>query len=163
MTAGGMELRHQVEPGDLGMIVHLHGVIYAREHGLDTSFEPYVARPLSDFVLAGPGAGRLWIAGEGRRMIGSIALATISGEEGQLRWFLLAPEARGMGHGRRMLETAIEYGRDAGLARIFLWTLADLGPAIRLYRRFGFQDTEQVRHRIWGGERTEVRMQLELL
>ena len=65
-------IRYELRPGDLGMVVHLHGVLYAREHGLDTTFEPYVAKPLADFVLRG--SGRLWIAEEGDRMVGSIAL-----------------------------------------------------------------------------------------
>ena len=89
------------------------GVLYAREHGLDTTFEPYVAKPLADFVLGG--SGRLWIAEEGDRMVGSIALVDAEPGVGQLRWFLVVPEARGTGLGRRLLDEALAYARQRGL------------------------------------------------
>ena len=107
------DIRHELRPGDLGMVIHLHGVLYAREYGLDTTFEPYVAKPLADFILSG--AGRLWIAEEEGRVVGSIAVVDAEDGVGQLRWFLLTPEARGTGLGRRMLETALTYCRDRGM------------------------------------------------
>src|SRR5262245_10985500 len=94
-----VRIRPQLKPGDLGMVVHLHGVIYAREYGLDTSFEPYVAGPLADCVR--DGTGRVWIAEDASRMLGSIAMVDAGERLGQLRWFLLVPEARGTGLGRR--------------------------------------------------------------
>jgi hypothetical protein len=33
-------LRHEGRPGDLGMVTYLHGVVYARGFGLETTFEP---------------------------------------------------------------------------------------------------------------------------
>src|SRR4029453_13329740 len=104
-----VRIRHQLAPGDLGMVVPLHGVPYPREHGLDTTFEPYVAKPLADFVLGG--SGRLWIAEDGDRMLGSIALVDAAPGIGQLRWFLVVAEARGTGLGRRLLEEALAYAR----------------------------------------------------
>ena len=154
-------IRHTLAPGDLGMIVHLHGLVYAREYCLDTTFEPYVAKPLADFVLAGN--GRLWIAEEtGARIVGSIAVVDAGDGAGQLRWFLLVPEARGTGLGRRLLEEALAYCRERGMADVYLWTFADLADAVRLYERAGFRTSEQRSGLIWGAQRTEVRMDLRL-
>ena len=154
------DIRHELRPGDLGMVIHLHGVLYAREYGLDTTFEPYVAKPLADFAVSG--AGRLWIAEEDGRVIGSIAVVDAEEGVGQLRWFLLTPEARGTGLGRRMLETALAYCRDRGMRHVFLWSFAQLDDALRLYERAGFRITERNNSRLWGAERTEVRMDLEM-
>jgi GNAT superfamily N-acetyltransferase len=106
MSAAKFSIRHKLAPGDLGMIVHLHGVLYAQEYGLDTTFEPYVAKPLADFVLAG--AGRLWVAEHAGRVVGSVAVVDAEEGVGQLRWFLLAPEARGTGLGTGLRESAVE-------------------------------------------------------
>jgi GNAT superfamily N-acetyltransferase len=155
-----IQIRHVLEPGDLGMVVHLHGVIYAREYGLDTTFEPYVAKPLAEFAMGGE--GRLWIAAEGGRVVGSVAMVDAPDGAGQLRWFLLTPEVRGLGLGRRLLEAALAYARERQFALVFLWTFADLAGALRLYERAGFRVTETKTGPIWGAERTEVRMEMSL-
>jgi GNAT superfamily N-acetyltransferase len=154
-----IRIRDRLQPGDLGMVVYLHGVIYAREYGLDTSFEPYVARPLADCVL--DGTGRVWIAEDANRVVGSIAMVDAGEGVGQLRWFLLVPEVRGGGLGRRLLDAALAYGRERGFSRVFLWTFADLQGARRLYERAGFKVTERKTGMVWGAERTELRMDLE--
>jgi GNAT superfamily N-acetyltransferase len=151
-----------LRPGDLGAIVRLHGLIYASEHGLDITFEPYVAKPLADFILAGPDAGRLWIAEAGGEVTGSIAAVMHADGTAQLRWFLLVPEARGSGLGRHMLETALRYCRQRGASAVYLWTFAELHAAISLYERLGFRATERVSHHVWGAERMEIRMELGL-
>lgn len=154
-------IRTDIRPGDLGAIVHLHGVIYAREYGLDHTFEPYVAKPLSDYVLAGPGAGRLWIAETEGRVVGSIAILRSDGQA-QLRWFLLAPEVRGKGLGGRLMREALGYCRAEGIASVYLWTFDELAEALALYRKHGFEITERRTAHIWGRERTELRMDLKL-
>jgi GNAT superfamily N-acetyltransferase len=159
-VSNAFHIRHTLQPGDLGMIVHLHGVLYAREYGLDTTFEPYVAKPLAELVLAGN--GRLWVAEQGDRIVGSIAVVDADNGEGQLRWFLLAPEARGSGLGRRLLDTALAYCRERRMTRVFLWSFSDLATALRLYERAGFKLTETRVADVWGAERTEVRMDLSL-
>jgi GNAT superfamily N-acetyltransferase len=159
--ARAYRIRHELKPGDLGMVVHLHGLIYGREHGLDATFEPYVAEPLAQCVRAG--SGRIWIAeDETGSMRGSIAMVDVGQHVGQLRWFLLVPEARGIGLGRRLLDTALAYARDRGFLRIFLWSFADLVDARRLYERAGFRVSETRTSHVWGARRTELRMELEL-
>ena len=159
-TAREFRIRHTLPPGDLGMVVHLHGVHYWREYGLDTTFEPYVAKPLADFVLGG--AGRMWVAEEGERVVGSIAMVDAEPGVGQLRWFLLVPEARGTGLGKRLLDAALAYARERGFRHVYLWTFADLHGALRLYERAGFAVTERKTDFVWGAERTELRMDLDL-
>ena len=154
-------VRTDIRPGDLGMIVHLHGVVYAREYGLDHTFEPYVAKPLADFVLAGPGAGRLWIAETQGRIVGSIAIVR-SGEEAQLRWFLLLPEVRGKGLGGRLMREALGYCRTEGFKSVYLWTFDELADALALYSKHGFMESERKTAPVWGRERTEIRMELRL-
>jgi hypothetical protein len=71
-------LRHNLKPGDLGSLVYLHGMIYAREYGFDPTFEAYVAGPLAQFVLARIDRDRLWIAERGERIVGCIAIIGVS-------------------------------------------------------------------------------------
>jgi len=159
-AAQGVRIRHVLEPGDLGMVVHLHGLIYAREYGLDTTFEPYVAKPLAEFAMRGN--GRLWVAERDGRIVGSIAMVDAGDNVGQLRWFLLVPEARGTGLGRRLLQEALAYGRERSYSRLYLWSFADLADALRLYERAGFKYTERKSGMVWGAMRTEVRMDMTL-
>ena len=142
-SARAFDIRHELRPGDLGMVIHLHGVLYAREYGLDTTFEPYVAKPLADFVLAG--AGRLWIAEEDGRVVGSIAVVDADEGVGQLRWFLLTPEARGTGLGRRMLDTALAYCRARGMHRVYGVSRNSMTPSGSMSAQ-GFKSPKRTRH-----------------
>jgi GNAT superfamily N-acetyltransferase len=171
-SADSYTIRTTIRPGDLGTIVHLHGVLYAREYGLDATFEPYVMRGLCDFLLpkpeegdaSHPEPGRLWIAETAAgAFAGSIAIVhTHSRKDAQLRWFLIVPEHRGSGLGRALLDAALGYCRNEGLASVFLWTFDALIAARKLYERAGFVETARESHRQWGIALTEVRMDLTL-
>ena len=107
-------LRTDLRPGDLGAVVRLHGVVYAREYGFDATFEAYVAGPLAEFVRRGSERDRLWIAECGGQLVGCIAIVGTSETEAQLRWFLVDPSARGRGLGKRLLEEAVSITGLAG-------------------------------------------------
>ena len=161
--SASLTIRTELQAGDLGMITHLHGVQYARDYGLDTTFEPYVARPLADFVLAAPASGRLWIAESDARMVGSLGIVrTPDANVAQLRWFLIVREYRGVGLGRRMMDQAMAYSREAGLNRVFLWSFDELDAALHLYRAYGFVEVERTSSHLWGRKRTELRMDIVL-
>ena len=95
-------------------------------------------------------------------MVGSSALVDAEPGIGQVRWFLVVPEARGTGLGKRLLDEALAYARQRDLTHIYLWSFATLTDALRLYERAGFKTTQTKTGFVWGAERTEVRMDLDL-
>jgi ribosomal protein S18 acetylase RimI-like enzyme len=157
----GVTLRTDLRPGDFGSIVHLHGVVYAREYGFDHTFEAYVAGPLAEFVLSSTPGGRLWVAEREGRVVGCVAVVPASPGVGQLRWFLVEPAARGCGLGKRLLEEAVSFCRQAGYGSVILWTVSAL-TAAALYRSAGFCKVEERPGRRWGVEVVEERYELRL-
>jgi GNAT superfamily N-acetyltransferase len=168
-----ISIRTDLCPGDIGMVVYLHGVIYAEEQGWDSTFDAYVAGPIAEFVKSRSDRDRIWIveraegAGEdgGRmaaRIVGSVAIVKASETEAQLRWLLLAPDVRGLGLGRRLAEEALAFSRSSGYKAVFLWTVLGLLAATTLYESLGFERTDEKTSEIWGDTVTEVRYDLKL-
>ncbi|MNJ78270.1 Mycothiol acetyltransferase [compost metagenome] len=50
----------------------------------------------------------------------------------------VAPEARGLGAGRALLQSALDWARRAGMRHVRLGVTAADSPAMRLYRAQGF-------------------------
>lgn len=158
-----MKIRTDIQAGDIGYIIYLHGMLYSQEYNLDHTFEGYVASGLGEFAKSfDQRKDRLWLAQESERIVGSIAIAGQADHTAQLRWFLVLPEARGSGLGGRLLGDALEFCRSSEFRSVFLWTLSDLKAAAHLYQRAGFHRTEQKTHEIWGTMRTEERYDLTL-
>jgi ribosomal protein S18 acetylase RimI-like enzyme len=155
-------VRTALRPGDLGYIIHLHGVIYARERGFDPTFEAYVAAPLAEFVRAANLRERIWIAEQDGRIVGCVAVVATSPRTAQLRWFLVDPGARGVGLGRRLLGEAVAFCKESGYAEVILWTESALTAAAHLYQAAGFRKTEERPGRVWGVDLVEEKYELRL-
>jgi GNAT superfamily N-acetyltransferase len=160
MSEADVRVRTDLRPGDLGAIVQLHGLIYAREYGFNPSFEAYVAGPLAEFVRRGSPRERLWIAEKNGRIVACIAIVAASDEVAQLRWFLVDPAARGAGLGKKLLLEAVDFSRKVGCRGIILWTVSSLTAAAHLYRAVGFQKVEEKPGRMWGVELVEEKYEL---
>ncbi len=168
-----ISIRTDLRPGDIGIVVHLHGVVYAEEQGWDHTFDAYVAGPLAEFVKSRSDRDRIWIVervvgaeevGEGKAgpIVGSVAIVNVSDGEAQLRWLLLDPEVRGQGLGRKLVKEALDFARSVGYSRVFLWTVRGLEAATSLYESLGFERREEKTSEIWGSTVTEVRYDLKL-
>ena len=160
---GPIALRTRLRAGDIGHIVQRHGLLYALERGWDHTFEAYVAGPLAEFALShDPARERIWLAEQGERVVGSIAIVGGGADDAQLRWFLVEPECRGMGVGTRLMDAALDFCRDTGRRSVFLWTVKGLDGAARLYARAGFRPAESVPAEQWGASVVQERWVLEL-
>jgi GNAT superfamily N-acetyltransferase len=160
---GELTIRHELRPGDLGRVASLHGTLYAAEYGLSAIFEGYVAETLGEFgKLNRPGRDRLWLAEIDGRLVGSVGIIGREDGAAQLRWLLVAPDARGRGLGQRLLDEALAFCRDGGCTSVYLWTISILTDAARLYLAAGFRKTEETGPSWWGREVTEERYDLAL-
>jgi GNAT superfamily N-acetyltransferase len=158
----GIALRTDLRPGDLGSVVRLHGVVYGHEYGFDPTFEAYVAAPLAECVLAASPRERLWLAKRGDELVGCVAIVAATPVEAQLRWFLVAPPARGAGLGKALLGEALAFARGAGYRTVGLWTVSALAAAARLYQSAGFILAEERPGQRWGVDVVEQRYELTL-
>lgn len=157
-------IRRDLRPGDLGQVIWLHGVLYAAEYGFDPTFEAYVAETLGEATRTGrPGRSALWLAELDGRLVGSIGIVEREGNEAQLRWFLVHPDARRRGLGRRLVDEALVFCRAAGYRGVYLWTVNPLTDAARIYTAVGFGLTEETPPQpLWGLTLSEQRYDLEL-
>ena len=143
MSRAEITVRHDLRPGDLGRVVELHGVVYAAEFGLDYTFEAYAAETVAEVGLRWrPERDRLWLAEADGRLVGCVGILGRDDHAAQLRWFLVDPSLRGRGLGRRLLENAIAFCRQADYKSIYLWTADACVDAARLYLAAGFHRTE---------------------
>ena len=151
------------QPGDMGWVVHRHGVLYAREYGFDQTFEALVAEITAKFIRNFDARSeRCWIAERDGEIVGSVFLVRVSKRTAKLRLLLVEPSARGLGIGRRLVEECVRFGREAGYKKIVLWTQSVLTAARATYKKQGFELVQSSLERNFGHDLVAETWELKL-
>lgn len=125
---------------DTDWLVMQHGTLYAQFDGFDDTFGPLVRQIIDEFNAGhDPEHERGWIAEQDGTRLGSIFCVRAGPTTAKLRLFLLIPQARGLGLGKRLLATCVEFARASGYSEMELWTHESHKAACALYRATGWQ------------------------
>jgi peptidyl-dipeptidase Dcp len=161
MNIDDVLVRNDIRPGDLGYVIHLHGRLYGTEYGYGVAFEMYVAQGLREFYEQyDAGKDRLWLCEHDDRIIGSLVLMHRENNAAQLRYFLLDPEYRGIGLGNRLMKLYLDFLHERGYKSSYLWTTHEQETAASLYKRYGFELTEEKESTAFGKTLKEQRYDL---
>jgi peptidyl-dipeptidase Dcp len=162
ITLDSISIRTELQPGDIGYVTYMHGALYHREYDYGLEFEGYVAKGLCEFYEKyNPERSRIWACEHNDRMIGFMLLMD-RGTAAQLRYFLIEPEYRGIGLGAKLLDLYLDFLRRCGYRESYLWTTHELDTAAFLYKRLGFNLTEEKESTSFGKPLREQRYDLIL-
>jgi GNAT superfamily N-acetyltransferase len=107
----------------------------------DAGFDPALSISADAHELTPP-AGALLIARLRGRPVGCGALKLHGDAPAELKRMWIAPTARGLTLGKRLLQELERYARDAGVTVLRLETNHALTEAIALYRRSGYVEVD---------------------
>ncbi|MGH8721756.1 MAG: GNAT family N-acetyltransferase, partial [Burkholderiales bacterium] len=110
---------------DVPQLVELLGILFTQEHEL--SPDAGKQHRALELILADPTRARIYVAREGKKIVGMAALHfTISTAEGGrvagLEDCVVHPEHRGKGAGEKLLAYVLEQARTEGVLRVMLLT-----------------------------------------
>ncbi len=144
---------------DVPVLCDLLGILFAQE----AEFRPDPAVQATGLraILRSPDVGQILVARDGSAVVGMLSLlflpsTALGGRVALLEDMVVRPDARGVGIGARLLQTAIAFARSAGCLRVTLLTDGDNAAAQRFYSRHGFGRSAMLPMRLLLGERSNA-------
>ncbi|MBI3221414.1 MAG: GNAT family N-acetyltransferase [Bacteroidetes bacterium] len=156
-----ISIRTELTHGDLGYVIYRHGKIYGEEYAFGVSFETYVAEGIIEFYKAyNPAIDRVWVCEHHQTIVGFLLLMHRPNNAAQLRYFYLEPAYRGIGLGKKLMSLYMDFLVKSGYQSSYLWTTHELLSATSLYKRYGFQLSEEKESTTFGKALREQRYDL---
>jgi DNA-binding MarR family transcriptional regulator/N-acetylglutamate synthase-like GNAT family acetyltransferase len=136
--------------GDLHLLASRQSVIY-QDYGWGRPMEVLQGEVVTAFLKNfREGREQCWIAERAGAMAGSVFLAEVGEDVGQLRMLYVEPWARGLGIGQALVAECVGFARSAGYGKVRLWTHTVLESARRIYRAAGFELVATETHHEFG-------------
>ena len=162
-TAARAPIVRPPRPGDIGWIVQSQARFYTEEFGWDHRFEALVAEVAGKFLTNfNPEKDRCWIAERNGLNVGSAMIADGGNGVAKLRLLYVDKTARGLGLGKLLVDECIRFSRDAGYAKLSLWTNDILDAARAIYIKAGFNLVAEEKHNMFGPELNGQTWELDL-
>ena len=142
-------------PTLLGRVTEMHAAYYAENFEFGSVFERKVASEMAEFLGRIDRAKNAVFSAElNGRIVGSVA---IDGEDlklgvAHLRWFIVDDTARGLGVGKELISSAMEFVDQNRFSETHLWTFKGLETARHLYEQASFVLAEEKPGKQWGTE-----------
>ncbi|HVW95838.1 MAG TPA: GNAT family N-acetyltransferase [Mucilaginibacter sp.] len=156
-------IRTELRPGDIGYVTWMHGVLYSSEYGYGINFEAYVAKGLHEFYANyDPRKDGIWIAEHQGKIVGFLLLMHRDEGTSQLRYFILQPEYRGVGLGKKLTVLLQEFLTARKYRRCYLWTTHEQTKAADIYKKMGFRLTEEMKSTAFGKPLKEQGYEMEI-
>ena len=132
----------RVLPDEMNAVSQLRETAYRADGLLEVT--PSYVETLRD--LGADGHGEVLVAEENGGLLGTIMFEpwstrseiARSADEAEIRAFAVAPQARGRGVGRDLVNALVERARQEGVSRLVLSTLPEMVAAQYVYRARGF-------------------------
>jgi GNAT superfamily N-acetyltransferase len=149
MSGGTQLFIRRAGPGDAQAIagVLLESFLEFKPLYTDDGFA--ATTPVAEQVVVRMREGPVWVALREGLVLGTVA-AIVKGESVYIRGMAVLPAARGLGAGAALLKHVEEWAARESYTRVFLSTTPFLTSAIRLYERFGFRQTYDGHHDLFG-------------
>lgn len=96
---------------------------------------------LYELFATTPGSG-YYVATQNEELIGGAGIFPSPGLPPgtcELVKMYLAPQARGQGTGKLLIEKALQFAREAGYKQVYIETMPELKKAMSVYEKFGFR------------------------
>ena len=114
---------------------------YAQGLGIDLQFQQFDQELQVIPTRYGPPQGELWLIQDADQWVGCAALKQLDEHTCELKRMFVQPAYRGRGLADQLMEQALTTALDLGYQIMKLDSLRRLTPALKLYQRYGFEET----------------------